>query len=98
MKYKVLKNNIKIGHKVYMADDYVSNDIDYPFGVLLKLGYIEEVVNTQTSTITSKDNKSATIVKSGIWFKVLDSNGDIVGKATRDEKEAKKIKASYEKA
>lgn len=91
MNYKVLKNFTRIGDKEYMIGDIIDGNFDYPFDVAISFGFIEPC-NTPIKQV-----KSATIEKSGIWFKVIDDNGDIIGKATRNEDEAKEIKAFYEK-
>lgn len=103
MKYEVLRNYTRIGEKEYMVGDTIDGDIDYPFDVAIRHGFLKvksfgTVTNQTFVEKKPSTSKQATITRGGPWFKVLDENGELIGKATRDETEANEIKKEYEQA
>lgn len=105
MEYRVLRYNTLIGDKTYSLGDIVKHFDGYPWDQAIHNKAIEAVdfkspkvekkePETKTPEKVSTD-KEVSVVKAGIWYKVLDSNGELVGKATRNEEEANKIAEDY---
>ena len=105
MKYRSLKYGIIIGSNVYSRGDIIEHFDGYPWEQAIRNGAIEiadgdsvptkKIVETEPKIVQSK-TKTATITRGGPWYKVMDERGEIIGKPTRNEDEANKIKKEYE--
>jgi len=56
----------------------------------------EETDKIEEELPLEEEKRTATIEKSGAWFKVLDKDGKQIGASTRDKDEAEFIKLEYE--
>lgn len=102
MEYRVLLSSVDIADKKYYLNDIVEHFDGYPWGQAIANKAIEIVDGSKSEPkkeepkkIETVNSKEVTVTKAGPWFKVLDANGELVGKATRDEEEANRIAEDY---
>lgn len=101
MKYRVINYNCYIGKKLYSIGDIIEHFDGYPWSQAIQNKALEIVEDSKEAPKkehkkeeNSKD-KTVNITKAGPWYKVLDNDGNLIGKATRDEEEAKLIAEEY---
>lgn len=102
MKFRVLQA-IRVGSEIHPFGAIIDATDDRDWEQIERLGLVEKVEGVSSTiglqrleTTKTDNNKRATIKRGGPWYKVFNEKGEQLGKPTRDEEEAHRIKADYE--